>query len=478
VRAALLLVVLVTVLTASALNLALGALWLVALAGVRAMRGRVPMGPALVLALSAALGVVGAWRGWLEPPATTSYGEDEVAWLGHRLRGRGTLAPAPDRRAGLIARLAATRAEEGRSTTLEIERRAGAAVALARGLGRLRGRAPAEVQALETAVRRLAFTLTAAEFQDLDARRARGERYLTELGARLDLARDDAELDAISRALEPAVLASITLQPVREDLTRVDGATRALFHALGGGDLLVDASAIVGLDDDRGETTTTTRYRLEASPPARITRLVTDGLHAAGPRERGRAGVEVVVDGGPPRAVPGSGTMEPGAPARRIELVERRVRAATVAPLQTTLRRIPFEAVELGPDQVSGPLLVTLALDDVPGLEALVRVDLPPPRLLELAVARRALFWVGVPGTVVTTDSRDLWRPIPPAAPMGDPLRVELVPPTWALRNRGYLALRPFLYQPNLAALGAGAGLAALTVLLTSRRRPPAGAQG
>ena len=477
-KAAVLLAVLGTVLAASTLNLALGALWLAALVGVRAMRGRVRMGPALALVLSAGLGVVGAGRGWLEPPATASYGEDEVAWLRHRLAGRGDVPRPPDRRAGLVARLAAVRAEEGRSATLEIERRAGAAVALARGLGRLRGRAPTEVHALEAAVRRLAFTLTAPEFRDLDARRARGERYLGDLGARLDLAKDDAELDAIGRGLEPAVLASVTLRPVREDLGRVDDATRALIRALGGRDLRVDASVILGLDDDRGETTTTTRYLLEASPPVRIARLVTDGLHAAGPLDRGRASVEVVVDGGPPRAVTGSGTMEPDAPARRIELVERRVRAATVAPLQTTLRRIRFEAVEVALDHAARPLLVTLTLDDVSGVEALVPVDLPPPRLSELSVPRRALFWVSTPGTVVLTDSRDVWSPIPPAAPVADPVRVELVPPTWVLRNRGYLALRPYLYQPKLAALGAGVGLAACTVLLASRRRALAGARG
>ena len=55
--------VLGAVLAASALNLALGAAWLSALAGVWVIRRRVPIGAGAVLGVVAALGVVGADRG-------------------------------------------------------------------------------------------------------------------------------------------------------------------------------------------------------------------------------------------------------------------------------------------------------------------------------------------------------------------------------------------------------------------------------
>ncbi|PYM60820.1 MAG: hypothetical protein DMD79_15015 [Candidatus Rokuibacteriota bacterium] len=470
--------VLGAVLAASALNLALGAAWLAALAGVWAIRRRVPIGAGAVLGVVAALGVVGADRGWFEPPPAASYGEDEADWLRRHFWG-GHGAPAgPGFRDTLAARLATVAEEERQTPAIELERRAAAAVALVRGLERLRGRAAGQVSALETAVRRLAFTLTSPEFRNLDARRARSERYLMELAARLDLAQDDAELEAISRALDPAVLATVTLRAVREDLARVDEATRAVFRALGGGNVTVTATSVLAVDDVRGEAATEVRYRMEAAPPARITRIEPAGLHPLVAGDRGRRQVTVAVDGGPPRQVSGAGAVGLEVLAHRIEIVDHRARSAVGEGIRTPLRRIPFSTLRLDPGRAAGRLLVTLQVDGAPGAEALLPVDLPAARLLEVAAPPRALFWVGAPGTLQSTDALDVWRVATSEAFIADGLRVELAPPMRVFRNPAFAALRPYLYQPSLAASLTLVGLAALTAVLASRRRTAAPGSG
>jgi len=464
------------VLAASALNLALGAAWLAALAGVWAIRRRVPIGAGAVLGAVATLGVVGADRGWFEPPVAASYREDEADWLRRRVGG-GPGAPAgPDLRATLAARLATVGDEERHTSAAQLERRAAAAVALVRGLERRHGRATGEVGALETAVRRLAFTLTSPEFRNLDARRARSERYLTELAARLDLAQDDAELGAISQALDPAVLATVTLRAVREDLARVDGATRAVFRALGGGDVTVTATSVVAVDEVRGEAATEVRYRMEATPPSRITRIEPGGLHPVVAGDGGSRRITVAVDGGPPRQLSGAVGIEAG--ARRIEIVDYRARSAVGDAVRTPLRRIPFSMLELDPGRPAGRLLVTLQVDGAPGAEALLPVELPAARLLEVAAPRRALFWVGAPGRLQSTDALDVWRVAAPEPISADGLRVELAPPIRVFRNPAFAALRPYLYQPSLAASLTLVGLAGLTAVLAPRRRGAAPGSG
>ena len=513
-RAALLALVLAVVLALSALNLALGAGWLIALAGIGAARRRVRLAPFLVLGLVAGLGMVGRPRGWLDPPPAASYEQDELDWL-RRLTAR-TASPAPDARLTLANRLAALQDEERLTVPTEVERRAGAAVTLARAAAAVRGRAPGEVATLEAAVRRLAFTLTSPEFRDLDARKAQGERLLAELNRRLSLAADGAELAAISRALDPVALAPVSLRAVREDLARVETASRALIQALGGGSVTAVSTTTVGLDDAGDQAATETRYRLEVAPPTLIVRLDLEALGR--PSGRGsRAGrLHVEVDGRPavPVAALRDVVLDPG--VTRLDLVDQFRGPATFAPIRAPLRRVAFGRVDLGlwglwklgepwglgapapatPTGQAGspgledrpeawprwwarssPLLVGLRLAAL-AAEAVLAVDLPPPRLTEVSVPPRSLFWVGAPGVVTRTGGADVWRPVPTEPSRGDlpqpgaafPLPVEVVARSRLLRSRAFASLAPYLYRPNLASTLALGGLAALTLVLAGRR--------
>jgi hypothetical protein len=165
-------------------------------------------------------------------------------------------------------------------------------------------------------------------------------------------------------------------------------------------------------------------------------------------------------------------------PAHRIEIVDHRARSAVGEDIRTPLRRVPFSTLRLDPGRAAGRLLVTLQVDGAPSAEALLPVDLPAARLLEVAAPRRALFWVGAPGTLQSTDALDVWRVATPEAFIADGLRVELAPPMRVFRNSAFAALRPYLYQPSLAASLTLVGLAALTAVLASRRRTAAPGSG
>src|SRR5262249_44911939 len=149
------------------------------------------------LALAVGAIVLTYQGGGLVAPPPASYAADEVAWLRARLTalvgGWSGASTMPDPAAALRVRLHDRRAEELRYSAAELERRAVAAIAANRDLGRVRGRAGAEVAALEEAVRRLALTLTAPEFRDLDTRQARVRSWFADLDARLAVAHDAAE---------------------------------------------------------------------------------------------------------------------------------------------------------------------------------------------------------------------------------------------------------------------------------------------
>src|SRR6185436_16811760 len=135
-------------------------------------------------------------------------------------------SPADPRIDAARAELARLTLEELRLTGAELEQRAGAVISVARRLDPLRSEAPAEVAAVEAGARRLARTLAASEFRDLEARRSTAQRYLTALGQRLEGARDAAAAAAV------------------EDLVR----------SLGGGVPTAATTATARYDDERQET--------------------------------------------------------------------------------------------------------------------------------------------------------------------------------------------------------------------------------
>lgn len=487
-RAALLTFVLAVVLGMSTLNLALGGFWVAALVGVALLRRRVRWAAGLVLLLVLASAVVAFRLGWLTPPPSASYATDEVGWLAERLglarlpggaEPSGGEAAAEARGAAVRARLEARREEELRYTALDVERRAAAAVSLSRSAGRLRTRAPGEVVALEEAVRRLALTLTSPEFRDLEGRRRRVQGWLASLEARLTTARDETELEAVVRALDPAAMAGVSLRAVREDLGRVEAATTGLVRALAGSDVSVRATSLVEYDDERGgRLLTEDRYELGVDPPLRIVRLHVGALRGV----RGETGLVQALSyegagPGSPRSeeAGGSGEIGLGAGVARVVVVDRRVQPMVPKPLRSPLKPIPFRRIAVDRGGTPPELLVTVALESGGGLEALLVRPAPPPGLEGITAPRYALHHVTRPGVVTAGAARDIWSPFPGEGGAGrsDPLVLELAPPSILFRNRVFARLRAYLYRPSLAGTLGVTGLAALTVVLVGRRGTP-----
>lgn len=475
-RALLLGVTLLIVAAASALNLVLGAVWLAALGLLLLVRRRLRYAAGLTLVLALVAGVALARAGWLTPPPAASYADDETAWLRARVplgdrRDPEAAAPAGT---ALRARLDGRRLEELRLAADDLDRRAAAAVRVSRELGGLRGRVSAEVRAVQEAVARLALTLTAPEFRDLDGRRARLRAWFAELEARLAAARDETELDAIARALEPAAMAPISFRAVREDLARVDAAMAALVRALAGGGVAVTATSRLEYDEIRRQLRREDRYVFTADPPLRITGLDVGALRRAA---IGRGLAQTLAYGtaeGEPRE-PFAGAEIALAPGvARVVVADRRVAPVTPLPVRAPLRLIPFRRLALdGAPGASAEFLITMALGDAVGPEPLLGLRAGPPRLDGIALPRDALHYASLPGRVAPTGDRDVWVPLDPTrATQG--VVLEVLPATVLLRNPLFAPLGPYLYTPNLAATLALTGLAALALVLVRRPRAAA----
>jgi hypothetical protein len=417
--------------------------------------------------------------GWLRAPPAASYAVDEWAWLRGRLAalgGPGQPAPATSPRAAARQRLAALRAEELEPGNRELEQRAGAAIASVRQIGRWRGRAPGEVAAAEEAARRLALTLTAPEFRDLDGRRARLVEWLAALDAQLAASTDPTEVAAVSRGLDPAALAVVSLRAVREDLGRAEAALVAAVRAVSGGTVAVRAIAQVTYDEERGESIAERRYEVEAGRPLRLVRLDVAALRRAATEAGVTQTLTYAAEGaGSPATVGGSEILVGDGGATRIVITDRRVRAAQPVALQPVLRPIPFYRLDLGdPGDRPVTLLATVSLDE-PGVGVALALPAAPARLESVVLPRGAFHYASHPGGVTVEAGRDRWRPADPAAAPGQ-LRIELAPASILVRNAAAAWLRPYLYTPNLAAALAGVALAALAVAILPRRRasPPA----
>ena len=106
---------LAVVLTASALDLALGVLWVVALLGVLLLRRRIRVAAVLVLLAAAALLVWGGRLGWFAAPAPVSVRER----LGSKV-GRAALGALARRRPPAIRQLLAARGRLAQLTRDEL----------------------------------------------------------------------------------------------------------------------------------------------------------------------------------------------------------------------------------------------------------------------------------------------------------------------------------------------------------------------
>jgi hypothetical protein len=465
VRRAALAAVLGVVLAASALDLALGLLWMTALLGLLAVRRRLRAAPWLVVLACAAGLLAGIHRGWLTPPTPVSY---QTGWLPVGMpsdratrRERSTEVAEGSR---LSMRLAALVRSETRLTGAELQRRAAAVLAFARRVRPLRGQAPREVDAVEGVARRLARTLAAPEFRDLDARRARAAEYLAELQRRIAAARDDTDLVGVRQALDPAAMAGVSLRAVREDLAAAEDAMGALLRALGGGVPAVVGRLTVWVDDVAGTVRRELRYLVSAEPPTRLLRIDA-GMLRSPPETSGDR--QVILDERPPRPLAAGGWID-AEEARWVRIVVDSTEMVESRPLPGPLRRLPFRRVAVKKARGGDELWIVVGLDGAPRLEVPLVVTLPDPTLERLLVPRHALHLVTEPGSVAGEGAWDTWTPADPR--VGD-LDVELAPPLALFRTRALAAARPYLYRRNLGAAVSGVGLAALTLLLASR--PP-----
>ena len=461
---------LAAVLTASVLDLFLGVLWILALTGVLLLRRRIRLAAWLVLLAAAGLLVWGGRLGWFAPPAPASYEQGWIpAWGGLRPELRPTGGPGDPAVLAAREELAGRAREELRLTGPELEQRAGAFIALARRLDSLRAEAPREAAAVESAARRLARTLAATEFRDLERRRAAALAYLTDLDRRLQGTRDSSEAAAVLRAADPAAMAHVSLRPVREDLAAADSAVEALVRTLGGGVPTAATTASARYADDRKEIRWEVRSAVAGAPGVRLLRIEMRAFRSTAGPPGVPASLAYLTGTEPPRSVPPGAWLELEPAPRGVTVVQAWAEPAAAGPMRAVLRPVAFERLELASRGAADDVMVTVVLDGRPGTEIPLAVRLPPPRLARVTVPRYALYFASRPGTVTLDPEGDGWEP---AGEGGGPLRLDLVPRTLFLRNAAFARVRGYLYRPNPGTVVAAAGLAALVLVLVRRPRP------
>jgi hypothetical protein len=465
VRTASVLVLLGFVLGASVLDLALGILWVAALVVVLLLRRRIRLAAWLVLLAVGALLAWGGHLGWFPPPAPVSY---ERGWIPGWGGPPSVAAPVVDRAVQAArAQLAALAREELRLTGPELEQRAGALVTLARRLDPLRGEASREVALLEGAARRLARTLAAPEFRDLEARRSAAGAYVADLERRLGAARDAEEAGAIMRAADPAAMAHVSLRPVREDLAVADAATEAVVRLLGGGVPTVTATAAADYDEARSEIRWEVRYVIAGAPRVRLLRLEARPFRTVAPAGKPLAleyaeGAEAV------RPMPPGAWVDLDPAPRGVAVTARWTDAALARPIAAKLRPLSFGRIEIVTPSRADDVMLVAVLDGRPGLEWPLAVRLPSPYLARVTVPHHALHFASHPGAVSPQQDGDRWEP---AGEGPERLAIELVPRTFLLRNDAFARVRGYLYRPNTLAVAGALGLAAMTLVMVRRPR-------
>jgi hypothetical protein len=457
------------VLTASALDLSLGVLWIVALVSVVLLRRRLRLAPVLMLLAVVVLLTVGGRLGWFAPPAPISY---RSGWLPFWGAARSTSSPAEAARASRIAaareELARLAHEELRLTGPELEQRAGAVIALSRRLEPLRGAAPREAAAVEAAARRLARTLAAPEFRDLEARRVAAAAHLEELDRMLGKARDDSEAASVLRAADPVAMAPVSLRPVGEDLAGAEAAVNALVQTLVGGVPAATTTATARLEEARGELRWEIQYAVAGAPGVRLLRLETRPFRGAAPPGV-RLSLAYAAGGEPLRPVPPGGWLELEPAPRGVTVILTWAESLVARPVSAPLRALTFEEIGVGGVPKGDDVQITAVLDGRGAIEIPLFVRLPPPRLTRAVVPRHALYFASRPGTATPGPEGETWAPIDEGR---GPLRLELVPRSLLLRNPLFAWVGGYLYRPNPGTVAVVIGLAALALVLIRRPRP------
>ena len=453
------------VLVASALDLVLGALWVAALVALLWLRRSIRLAAPLVLVASVGLIVWGTHLDWFSRPAAAPY---EKGWLPGWPVSRSEPVGAGDPRLlGARDQLRVLRRESIRLTGAELEQRAGAVIQLSRRLDALRGEAPREVAAIEGAARRLARTLAAPEFRNLEARRVAEATYLAELDRRLGALRDGSEAAEVLRAADPAAMAHVSLRPVRDDLAAADAALAALVRALGGEVPTATVTVTARYDETRGEVAWEARHVVGGSSGPRLVRIETRAFRSAGPPGR-PLGLAYAAGDEALRPIPPGEWLALGPASRSASIVATWTGAAPVRPIRSTLRPPAFERLEVAPHTTGDDALLAIVLDGHPGIEMPLTVRLSPPSIARVTVPRHALYFGSGAGTAASEPDADAW--LPTGGGTGR-IEIDLVPRTLLLRNQAFARVRAYLYRPNPVTLTVIVGLAALTRVLVGRRR-------
>lgn len=468
-RTAAVVTILALVLAASALDLALGILWIAALLGVLYLRRRISPAPLLILLAAVSLLGWGGRAGWFSSPPVVSYASGWVPFLGSRSISSVSGSDPGSHIAAARDKLATVSREELRLTGPEIEQRAGAVIALSRRIDPLRNSAAREVAAVEMAARRLARTLAASEFRDLEARRTAIAAHLADLDRRLGTARDESEAAAVLREADPVVMSQLSLRPVHDDLRAAGAAVDALVQAIGGGVPAATAAASARVDDGAGEVRWDVQYGVAGAPGVRLLRLETRSLRAAAPADA-RLTLAYAAGGEAFRPAPPGGALELEPAPRSVTVVLTWTESLVTRPVRAALRALTFQEVQLGAPLRGDDMLITAALDGHPELEVPLFVRLPPPRLTRAVVPSHALYFVSRPGRTTVGPDGESWE----AADSGSSsVRIELAPRSVFLRNAGFAWTAGYLYRPNLGTVVAVLAVAALVLVLIRRQRPP-----
>jgi hypothetical protein len=469
VRTAAVVILLGIVLTASALDLALGVLWVVALVGVLALRRRIRFAPVLVLLAAVSLLIAGGRAGWFGPPAPASYATGWIPlWSSRSTSASSGGPPAPQ----IAARekLAALGREELRLTGSELEQRAGAVIALSRRIEPVRSAAPRETASIDAAARRLARTLAAAEFRDLEGRRVAAAAHLAELDRRLGAIQDESEAASILREADPVAMAQVSLRPVREDLASAAVAVEALAQALGGGMPTATATATALVAEANGELRWEARYVVAGVAGVRLLRIETRPFRIAAP-PGARLSLAYAAGDEPLRPVPAGGWLELEPAPRGVTVVAAWSEPLVTRPIHAALRALTFEDIAVGATSRNDDVLIPAALDGHPGIEIPLIVRLPVPHLTRVRVAHHAFYFAERPGKATPGPEGDTWEASDDVAASTE---LELVPRSVFLRNPIFAWASDYLYRPNLRTVVVAIGLAALTLVLIRRSRPPA----
>jgi hypothetical protein len=264
-------------------------------------------------------------------------------------------------------------------------------------------------------------------------------------------------------------MAHVSLRPVHADLNDAGAAVEVLVRVLGGGVPSAMARATVRYDESRSEVRWEVRYTVTGAPGVRLLRIETRAFRGVAPAGAPLS-LAYATGGEAPRPVPPGAWTELEPAPRGAAVIAAWTEPAATRVVRAMLRPIAFGRLEIDAPTKSDDALIVAVLDGRPGLEMPLAVRLPPPRLARVALPRHALYFASWPGTVSPDPDGDSWDS---AGAGAGRLGLELVPRTVLLRNAAFARVSGYLYRPNPGAVTVAIGLAALTLVLARRPRPP-----